>query len=356
MTQAPQAPRNVTNDRVVATTSGSPDSGATSTPSSAPNTDIWSVLHFLGLMLLGLAVLILGVMDFNARRHADLLALGVLSVIIPLSIYPVVRLLQQQRAMSNSGNSAMDPQAIELLRALNEKVVLSDNAKRIIHRDRDLGALRDAIREDINAGKYDSALVMTSQLAQSYGYLEESEHYRQEIDTLRQAALDKKISSEISRIDGLLELHDWEKAAYESSRVQRLYPDSPRVAGLSRRVREAREGFKQDLERQFLEASKRDEVERAMELLKVLDKYLTPEEAAPFVEVARGVIGKKRENLYVQFKLAVQDKEWTTSVAVGEQMIREFPNSKMANEVRAMLDVLRERAMKEQAARAGQPV
>jgi hypothetical protein len=56
-------------------------------------------------------------------------------------------------------------------------------------------------------------------------------------------------------------------------------------------------------------------------------------------------------NLGVQFKLAVHDKEWTQAVRVGEQIIREFPNTKMSDEVRSMLDLLRERAAGEQAAR-----
>jgi outer membrane protein assembly factor BamD (BamD/ComL family) len=52
----------------------------------------------------------------------------------------------------------------------------------------------------------------------------------------------------------------------------------------------------------------------------------------------------------VQFKLAMHDKEWTRSVEVGQQIIREFPNTKMADEVRGMLDMLRQRAADEQAA------
>ena len=62
------------------------------------------------------------------------------------------------------------------------------------------------------------------------------------------------------------------------------------------------------------------------------------------------MIGKKRENLGVQFKLAVHDREWLRSVAVGEQIIREFPNTRMADEVRSMLDLLRERAAGQRAA------
>ena len=53
----------------------------------------------------------------------------------------------------------------------------------------------------------------------------------------------------------------------------------------------------------------------------------------------------------MQLNRAVHDKERTPAVRIGEQIIKEFPNSKMADEVRGLLDVLRARAAGEQAAR-----
>ena len=65
---------------------------------------------------------------------------------------------------------------------------------------------------------------------------------------------------------------------------------------------------------------------------------------------ARGVIGKKRQNLGVQFKLAVADHEWIDALHVGEQIIADFPNTKMADEVLSMMDLLKERAAGQQQA------
>ena len=81
-----------------------------------------------------------------------------------------------------------------------------------------------------------------------------------------------------------------------------------------------------------------------MEILKDLDHYLTEREAEPFREVARGVIGKARENLGAAFKLACQDRQWGIAISLGEQISREFPNSRMAQEVQDMLPSLRQRA------------
>ena len=82
-----------------------------------------------------------------------------------------------------------------------------------------------------------------------------------------------------------------------------------------------------------------------MSLLKQLDRYLSREEAGRLAEVAEGVVVKHRDNLGVQFKIAVNDRRWVQATRIGETIIGEFPNTKMAAEVRSMIDILRSRAV-----------
>ncbi len=146
-------------------------------------------------------------------------------------------------------------------------------------------------------------------------------------------------------IDGLIiQRRRWDVAYAEAGRVTRLFPDSPRVEGLRTRVDQARLSYRSDLERRFLLAAQASRAEEAMELLRELDGYLTAAEAAPYQELARGVIGKARDNLGAQFKLAVQDKHWRHAADLGEQIIQHFPNSRMAEEIRGMIDGIRSRA------------
>ncbi|MEX0746214.1 MAG: hypothetical protein WD118_11485 [Phycisphaeraceae bacterium] len=243
-------------------------------------------------------------------------------------------------------------QAVELLGSINQRLLLSEAAKRIAYRQQDLHTLRLTINDDIDNSNFDAALVLVSELGQTYGYREEAETYRERINHARAAEQDAKISESLARLDEILARHDFERAVREAAKMQRLFPESERVRDLTTRVREARDRYKVQLEREFLEASERDDIDRAMEVLKTMDRYLTEAEAAPLRETARGVIGKKRDNLGVQFKIALHDKEWTAAVRVGEQIIREFPNSRMAEEVRSMIDLLRERAAGQQAVHA----
>lgn len=245
-----------------------------------------------------------------------------------------------------------DPQTAELLRQISSRLLLSDTAKRIAYRQQDLQALRRTIEEDLIAGRFDAAMVLVSELAQTYGYREEAEALRERITLARSVEQEAKITEALAQLDEILARHEFERAAHEAAKIQRLYPESDRVKDLGARVGHARDQYKAHLEREFLEASERDDVDHALEVLKVLDKYLTEEEAAPLRETARGVIGKKRDNLGVQFKIAVHDREWLLAVRVGEQIIREFPNTRMAGEVRGMIDVIRQRAAGQRAAEA----
>ncbi|XAL99659.1 hypothetical protein OT109_19025 [Phycisphaeraceae bacterium D3-23] len=239
---------------------------------------------------------------------------------------------------------------LSLLNSINERLLLSETAKRIAYRHEDIDLLRSTIKTDIQNHDFDAALVLVNEIGSTYGHKEEAEEYREQVIYARTTEMETKVDRALAKLDETLARHDFDSAGNEALKIQRLYSDSPRVKDVHRKVSHARDQYKHDLEREFLEAAKVDDVDRAMDLLKVLDRYLSEQEAGPFRETARGIIGKKRENLGVQFKIAIHDKEWLRAVAVGEHIIREFPNTRMADEARGMLDQLRERAAGQRAA------
>jgi len=46
----------------------------------------------------------------------------------------------------------------------------------------------------------------------------------------------------------------------------------------------------------------------------------------------------------VQFSLAVSGRQWNQALATGRQIINNFPNSKMAEEIREKMDILEQKA------------
>lgn len=304
-------------------------------PGTPPKRDGWLLVLYIILLLAGILLLALGLIEAVQTGSRLLLGMGVLAVMLPCAAYPIVSALRE---------SGSDPRLGELLDSINQRMLISDAAKRIAYREQDRNALREAIRQDISRGDFDAALVLVQNMASDYGYREEAEIFREEILTARKADTDIKIDKAVAAMDMLLQRREWNQAAEEAARIMRLYPESPRTTELDQRVRNARSHYKQDLEERFLQAAQRDEVDTAMELLKELDPYLVGNEAARLREVARSVVSKKRENLGVQFKLMVHDKDWTGALRIGEQIMRDFPNTRMADEVRNMIELLKQRA------------
>ncbi|RMH26712.1 MAG: hypothetical protein D6693_06685 [Planctomycetota bacterium] len=277
----------------------------------------------------------------------DLREAGVLVIAVALGLAPIAL----HRARTQSAPPAdLRPvmraleHAAKRMSQMAQEGGLSEAAKRVLHRREEREMLRREIEQDIADGDFEAAMVLVRELAERFGYRADAEEFRAKINRVRLESLDRTVSDAVERLDALISERRWEDAYDEAARIQRLYPDSPRVDTLRDRVDQARGRYKLDLERRFLHAAQRDEVDRAMDLLKQLDQYLTETEAEKLREVARGVVSKARENLGARFKLLVEDAEWAQAVGVGERIMRDFPNTRMAEEVREMIDTLRARA------------
>lgn len=293
-----------------------------------------------------MAALALGGLGYGLGEGlGEFVAAGALGVIVVGCSAPVAWHLRGLRREGDGGEVARMIGRVEAsLREMNEVSALSDDARRVLNRGRERELLRRAIEEDITSEDWDAAMVLVKELAERFGYRADAEGFRARIETARFQTVDRRVTGAIEGVDRMITQRRWEEARAEADRVVRLFPDSSRVEGLRHRVEAARGRYKADLERRFLQAAEGERVDEAMALLREMDQYLTEAEAAPYQELARGVIGKARENLGVQFKLAVQDRAWEQASALGARIIEEFPNTRMADEVRGMIDEIRGRA------------
>lgn len=235
----------------------------------------------------------------------------------------------------------------EAIRGMTREGGLSEGTKRVLHRREERELLRRAIEQDITDGDWDAAMVLVKELAEKFGYRTDAEEFRTRIERARAQTMDADVVHALTGLDEFLRRRQWPEAHAEAARIIRLYPDSHRVEGLRERVEHARMAYRKELERRFQEAAERDLVDEAMTVLKELDAYLSPSEAGHLQEQARNVITKQRENLGTRFKLLVERHQWIDAVATGEKIITDFPNTRMATEVRELLPTLRERAQSE---------
>jgi hypothetical protein len=71
---------------------------------------------------------------------------------------------------------------------------------------------------------------------------------------------------------------------------------------------------------------------------------LTPAEALALQESASTVFKTKLHNMGVEFSVAVAEQNWKKALETGRDIVQNFPNSRMAAEIRGKLDILLERA------------
>lgn len=235
------------------------------------------------------------------------------------------------------------------LKDLRELATLSDKAKSLIYREREIEAFHETIHHDMMRQDYQTAEMMIEQIEKDFGYVEEAERMKKELADSRKATMDEKIDAAIGRIQKIVETEDWTRALREAQRMMTVFPDNEKVQSLPQRIDAARQQHKRRLLQEYGEAVRKNDIDTGVELLKKLDGYLTPQEAAALRESARGIFRAKLHQLGVQFAICVNDQNWKEAVISGEQIITEYPNSRMAHEVRQKLDALRSKAANQQA-------
>lgn len=230
------------------------------------------------------------------------------------------------------------------LGAIAENSQLSDAAKSLTYRHQETETLRAAIRAEMKAHRWEQAGGLIDEMERRFGFKQEAEAIREELDDVRRDAIQLKLKEAISLIESHFKVHDWDRAQNEIDRLLHALPNDAKVLSLQDRMRILRDERKQELKLAWDEAVRRSDTDRAIDILKELDEYLSPAEAESLQVSARDVFKEKLLQLGVQFRFAVTEKRWHDALTIGYELVRDFPNSRMAAEVRDALGALRERA------------
>lgn len=231
-----------------------------------------------------------------------------------------------------------------LLNVMSEQQLLSDRAKSVAYRDKDSEALRRAIREEIGKQNYDGAIALADDMERTFGYKAEAEQFRAEVQERRDDRLRKQVVEAMAGVDKLVRDERWGEALREAERLTERFPESESVKLLPKEVEMRREAKKKQLLVEWNDAVRRHDTDTSIETLKRLDLYLSPAEAEGMQESVRGVFKDKLNALRTQFSLAVQDHHWHEAVRLGETITNDFPNTRIAAEVKESMPALRKHA------------
>ena len=301
--------------------------------------------------LISLSVFGFGLYRALSLHDLTLLAAGCACVVGVLVTWPLAISLQENRETNcRQFEEAMTPmnermeQLSIMLNLISEQQLLSDRAKAVAFREKDREALRRAIQEEIARHDYEAASLLADDMEKSFGYRQEAERFRQQINERRNETHRKHIAEAISVIDRHVRSEKWQEAHFEAQRLLGVYPGVEQVKNLPNEIDARREQYKQQLIESLREADGRHDADGGVEILKKLDAYLSPSEAEAMQDLARRVFKHKLENLRTQFSLAVQDHNWSEASRLGDIIIRDVPNTQMAKECRDAMTSLQQRA------------
>jgi len=228
------------------------------------------------------------------------------------------------------------------LQQINQGTRVSEVVKAIAFRDEERESLREAVFDKLKERNFDGAYEIVDEIAGHAGYRSLAEELRREVDQYRDATEDERLDQTIAHIEALFESAQWAKASVQIESLIRTHPNSEKAKGMRQQLVERKEQHKRTLLSAWDNAIRRQETDRSLEILRELDMYLTPNEALALQEAAKDVFRTKLHNLGVQFAMAISDKQWSSALDVGQQIIRDFPNSRMSSEIREKLHVLQQ--------------
>lgn len=234
-----------------------------------------------------------------------------------------------------------------LLAQIAQAVRLGDAAKSIAFRDAERTELAEAVIAKLHAHEFEATNAMISAMERKTEYQSLAAQLRQTAQQYRNATEKERIRQAINHILKLGREYRWTQAYRAADNLIRAYPHSPEVKGVRAKLKQIRDARKKELLALWDEAVLAKDTDRSLEILKELDLYLTPSEGLALQDAASSVFKMKLHNLGVRFSLAVTENQWRSALETGRQIIQDFPNSRMAHEIRGKLDILELRAKHE---------
>ena len=233
-----------------------------------------------------------------------------------------------------------------LLIQVSQASRLSDTAKEIVFRDSEQMELGEAALTKLHQHDFDEAESMINVMSECPKYKDLASRLKRMTEKYRNATEEGRVNQIIAHIEDLFDRKLWIQAAAQIENLLKTFSYSDKAKAMPTRLRQRKDRQKRELLADWDLAVREKNTDRGLEILKELDMYLSPNEALALRESASTVFKTKLHNLGVEFSVAVAEQNWKTALETGRDIVQNFPNSRMAAEIRSKLDILSERAKK----------
>jgi len=309
--------------------------------------------HFVIICIVLIAVVLLAVFTnvFQTPEEGEMPQLVWLLAILVLLATVILILSKTFKILSSLAENGAKLEKItetleknrSVLTQINQNTRLGEAAKAIAFRDADMQSLREAVFDKLQQQDFDTTYEIIDEIARRVEYKGLAEQLRTQANNYRDATDAERVNQVIAHIEKLFESSQWAKSSAQIERLIRDFPKSENAKAMRQKLLDKKEERKKILLNAWDDAIKRQATDRSLEILRELDLYLTPNEGLALQEAAKDVFRNKLHNLGVQFSLAVSGKQWKKAIEAGEQIIRDFPNSRMAEEIHEKWDILKQK-------------
>jgi hypothetical protein len=266
------------------------------------------------------------------------------------AVFAGLRLLYEMVQNQKLNSEKLD-NAVEMLSRQNNLLTqvaqasrLSDTAKEIVFRDSEQMELGEAALTRLHQHDFAEADSMIRVMAAHPKYKDLADRLKLMAERYRSATEEGRVNQIIAHIEDLFEQSLWIQAAAQIENLIRTFPFSDKAKTMPTRLQECKDRRKRELLADWDLAVREKNTDRGLEILKELDLYLTPSEALALRESASTVFKTKLHNLGVEFSVAIAEQNWKKALQTGRIITQNFPNSRMAVEIRGKMDILLERA------------
>jgi hypothetical protein len=228
------------------------------------------------------------------------------------------------------------------LAQINHSTRVSEAAKAIAFRDADKQSLREAVFDKLQQQDFNAAEEIINEIAKRPEYKELAEQLRIQTHRYHDATDQERLGQVMAHINKLLDDCQWGRASAQIEALIKSHPENEQAKAMRQVLLDKKQGRKRILLAAWDDAIQNQETDRSLDILKELDQYLTPNEGLALQEAARDVFRNKLHNLGVQFAIAVTEKRWVNALDIGQNIMTDFPNSKMSEEIRGKLGVLKQ--------------
>lgn len=270
---------------------------------------------------------------------------GVLIAFVGATQYVMGRLLGEMDRVMHESQTRQN----ELLETINERAALSDHTRAAAFWQSNAVAMQRAARDLMNVGRFEQARKLIDRIAEDFGDTTTAERLREQLAHSRKVHRESLADQAQVEIDTYISQNDWVGAREAANRLAADNAEVEKIAGLPDYVEQKHDKYRRRLIMDYKRAAAKGDIDAALAAYDELEGHSTEEQLEIYQEGITKVRNRKKKVLTEQFKQAVAQQNWGASIEIGQEIIERFPDSRTADEVRAIRGRLKKRAETSQA-------